>query len=278
MIWGVPGGSFPRGKHCADPVAAAYRRGAPPPHQGEDQDAGRPDRRVRRRPRVPPHRAAQRVRRRGGLPVPGDRDGPRPGRPGRARQCRRAQCRRAQWGPGQGGDPGQGGAEPDQSSQQGPAQGHVQDGRVHHRVLHRRADLRGDRPWRGGHRHLLRRHCLAAVRRRVRRPGAGGGPPRRGRRGGPGRGGRAGLDCRAPPPAAGDGRRVPVAPRGRAAPVQPGDRVQAAARHAQPPLRDLQGVHRARRRPVGTAQDAARAAARQGDGDGNGAVRIDSHR
>ena len=70
-----------RARH-ADPVAAADRRGAPPPHQGEDQHPGRPDRRVGRRPRVPPHRAARRLRRRGGLPVPGDRDRPRPRRRG----------------------------------------------------------------------------------------------------------------------------------------------------------------------------------------------------
>ena len=37
-----------------------------------------------------------------------------------------------------------------------------------------------------------------------------------------------------PAPAAGGRRRVPVAARGRAAPVQPGDRLQAPARHPQP--------------------------------------------
>ena len=45
---------------------------------------GRADRRVRRRPRVPPHRAAHRLRRRGRLPVPGHRH--RRG-PGRAAAC-----------------------------------------------------------------------------------------------------------------------------------------------------------------------------------------------
>ena len=43
--------------------------------------------------------------------------------------------------------------------------------------------------------------------------------------------------------------RVPVAPRGRAAPLRPRDRVPAAARHPQPSLRHLQGVHPAGRRP-----------------------------
>ena len=66
----------------ADPVAAAHRRGAPPPGPGEDPDPGRPDRRGRRRPRGPPRRAADRLRRGRGQPVPGDgvRRGPRPRR------------------------------------------------------------------------------------------------------------------------------------------------------------------------------------------------------
>ena len=61
-------------------------------------------------------------------------------------------------------------------------------------------------------------------------------------------------------PAAGHRRGVPVAARRRAAPVQPRDRLQAAARHPQPPVRDLQGVHLAGRRPVAAADDAARPA------------------
>ena len=39
------------------------------------------------------------------------------------------------------------------------------------------------------------------------------------------------------------GRRVPVAARRRVPPVQPGDGVQAAARDAQRPVHDLQGIH-----------------------------------
>ena len=70
--------------------------------------------------------------------------------------------------------------EPDQGARQGPAQGHVEDGRLHRRLLHRRADLRGDRPRRRGHRHLLRRHRLPPRRRRLRRAGRGGRPPPRG--------------------------------------------------------------------------------------------------
>ena len=79
-----------------------------------------------------------------------------------------------------------------------------------------------------------------------------------------GRAARAGLPapgCRPGSPAAGDRRRLPVAPRGRAAPVQPGDRVQAAARDPEPPLRGLQGVHPPGGRPVRPAHDAARPAA-----------------
>ena len=69
-------------------------------------------------------------------------------------------------------------------------------------------------------------------------------------------------------PRAGGRRRVPVAPRGRVPPVQPGDRVQAAARDPGRPLRRLQAVHDARRRPgrrgsprCGAASSSQRAAA-----------------
>ena len=63
-----------------DPVAAADRRRAPPPGAREDPHAGRARRRGRRRPRGAPRRAAHRLRRGGGQPVPRDgvRRGPRP--------------------------------------------------------------------------------------------------------------------------------------------------------------------------------------------------------
>ena len=51
--------------------------------------------------------------------------------------------------------------QPDQGARQGPAQDHVQDGRVDGRLLHRRADLRGHRARRRGHRRLLHRDLLA---------------------------------------------------------------------------------------------------------------------
>ncbi len=147
------------------------------------------------------------------------------------------------------GEEGRG--QPAQGPGQGPAEDHVQDGGVDRRLLHRRADLRGHRPGPGGDRDLLRRHHLAAVRRGFHRPGRG---DRAADRRGPGRSGRDGA------PAAGHRRGVPVAARRRAAPVQPRDRLQAAARHPQPPVRDLQGVHLAGRRPVAAADDAARPA------------------
>ena len=59
----------------ADPVAADDRRRAPPPDPGEDPDEGRPGRGVRRLPRGAPRRAAARLRRRRGQPVPGVRVG-----------------------------------------------------------------------------------------------------------------------------------------------------------------------------------------------------------
>ena len=119
----------PAGAAGADPVAAAHRRGAPPPDPGADPDPGRADRGVRRRPRVPPHRAADRLRRRRGQPVPGPRDGAGHGPPRRAGRGHRPEGR----------------GEPDQGARQGRAEDHVQDGRVHRRLLHRRADLRGGR-------------------------------------------------------------------------------------------------------------------------------------
>ena len=58
----------------ADPVAAAHRGGAPPPHPGEDPHPGRPRRRDRRRPRGAPHGLLLGLRRRRHQPVPGLRD------------------------------------------------------------------------------------------------------------------------------------------------------------------------------------------------------------
>ncbi len=93
--------------------------------------------------------------------------------------------------------------------------------------------------------------AVADRRRRALGPGGRGGdaaPP-----------GPRGAADRAGPPGARGGRGVPVAPRGRVPPLQPQDRLQAPARHAVEALRDLQGVHRGRRRPGREAGHAARA-------------------
>ena len=52
---------------------------------------------------------------------------------------------------------------------QGRAQGDVEDGHLHGRVVHRRAGLRGDRPRPGARRRVLHRHVVAARRHRPRR-------------------------------------------------------------------------------------------------------------
>jgi glutamate synthase (NADPH/NADH) large chain len=77
-------------------------------------------------------------------PVPGLRDRRGHDRPGRAGR------RGAR----------QGGEELHQGRRQGRAQGDVQDGHLHRRVLHRRPDLRGRRPRPGPRRRVLHRHHL----------------------------------------------------------------------------------------------------------------------
>ena len=68
------------------PSLLLHRRGPPPPGPGEDPHPGRPDRRGRRRPRGPPRRPADRLRRGRGQPLPrhGVGRGPRPRRALRA--------------------------------------------------------------------------------------------------------------------------------------------------------------------------------------------------
>ncbi len=150
----------------ADPVAAPDRRGPPPPGAREDSHPGRPAGRGRRRPRGPPRGAPGRLRRGRGQPVPrhGVRRGPRSR--GLLRQDRA----------------GEGGRQPGQGARQGRAQGDVQDGRLHRRVLHRRPDLRGGRPVAVGRRQVLHRHHLQARRHRARPRSprrSPGGTPRR---------------------------------------------------------------------------------------------------
>ena len=147
----------------ADPVAAVHRGGAPPPGPGEVPHPGRSGGRGRRRPRGAPRRAADRLRRGGGQPVPGHRVRRGPG-PARGLHQRRA---------------GEGRDQRGQGARQGRAQGDEQDGRLHRRLLHRGADLRGARPVPGAGRPLLHRHHLQARRghrgARVRRGGRAGG-------------------------------------------------------------------------------------------------------
>ena len=83
-----------RRRRGADPVAAADRRRAPPPRAHEAAHDGRPARRVRRRPRGPPHGPADRLRRRGDQPVPGVRVDRGPHRRADARPRRHRRRRR----------------------------------------------------------------------------------------------------------------------------------------------------------------------------------------
>ena len=115
----------------ADPVAAAHRRGPPPPGPREDPHPGRAAGRGRRRPRGPPRRAAHRVRRRRGQPLPRDGvgRGPRPRRPTTSTV-----------------EPEQAVANLIKALGKGVLKVMSQDGRLHRRVVHRRPDLRGGRP------------------------------------------------------------------------------------------------------------------------------------
>ena len=64
--------------------------------------------------------------------------------------------------------------QPDQGARQGRAQGDVQDGHLHRRLLPRRPDLRGRRPGQELVDAVLHRHHLPARRRRPRRHRRGG--------------------------------------------------------------------------------------------------------
>ena len=197
---------------------------------------GRADRRVRRRPRGAPHRAADRLRRGRGQPVPGHghRRGPGAARrhPRRRRRRRRPRTWSRRWAracarrcprwasPRWPPTPARrssrrSGSAPRSSTPASPAP---------------------RRGWAGSASTCSPRRCCAAHRRAY-----------------------PADDVRAQPPRAGGRRRVPVAARGRAAPVQPADGVQAAALHPAGPLRHLQGLHPPGRRAVAPADDAARA-------------------
>ena len=84
-----------RRRHGADPVAAADLGGAPPPRAPEGTHQVGAGRRGRRRPRGAPRRAAHRLRRGRGQPLPRDRDASRTSSARHARRRRRRRGRRA---------------------------------------------------------------------------------------------------------------------------------------------------------------------------------------
>ncbi len=188
-----------------DPVAPAHLGGAPPPRARARADAHGARRRDGRGARGAPLRAARRLRRRGGQPVP------------RARVRRRHGARRRAGRP----ERAQGGPQLREGSRQGRAQGDVEDGHLDDRLLHRRAGLRGGRARRGRDRALLRRNHEPSRGRGARRARRGGGTPPR-----PGLGG---ARRRAGPSRDRGRRRVPVAARGRASPVQPDARCSSCS-------------------------------------------------
>ncbi len=146
-------GAGARSRRCCSP------RGAPPPHPREDPHPGRPGRRVRRRPRGAPHGLLLGLRRRRHQPLPGLRVHRGPHRPGpdRASPTRSRRVKQLH-----------------QGLRQGRAEGDVQDGHLHGRLLHRRPDLRGHRPVPRAGRRVLHRHRQPPRRRRPRRAGRRG--------------------------------------------------------------------------------------------------------
>ena len=149
--------------------------------------------------------------------------------------------------------------QPDQGARQGRAEGDVQDGHLHRRLLPRRPGLRGDRPVAGPGRRVLHRHHQQARRHR---------PGRRSPRRSPRR-----HAARLPQPSGTSRlahRRLEIG--GEYQWRREGEphlfdpetvfRLQHATREQA--LRHLQAVHRARRRAVRAADDAARAVQVQG--------------
>ena len=211
---------------------AARALGDPPApgRQGPAHQHG-PRRRDRQRARGASLRAAGRLRRRGGPPLPRARDDPRPA-------------------PHRQGRGDQGDQELRQGDRQGPEEGDVQDGHLDLHVVHRLADLRG-----GGSREIADRALLHRHRHQHR-----GHRAVRGRRGGdphpPGRvrreRSRAEGDARR-------GRRVRLARARRGPHLEPRRRRQAAAVDARQLLRDLQGIRAARQRAVAPPHDVPRA-------------------
>jgi hypothetical protein len=225
----------PRGEReaGAHPVPARHRGRAPSPHPGRQPRQGGSHHRIGGRARGPPRRPPPGLWRGRHQSLPGLRDAGRHDSPGPAPRAR----------------PGHGGHALHQGAQQGRAQGHLQDGDLHHPVLSGRPDLRGHRAGQGLRGPLLHLDRLADRRRGHRRHRRGdGGAPRQGLPR------PAGGRCRA-----GVGRRVPVAAGGRVSPLQPGHGVQAPARHSQRPVPGVQGLYARGRRADPQPRHAARA-------------------
>ena len=141
----------------AHPRPAGRGRGAPPPDPRRHPHAGRAGGGERGAARGASLRAAHRVRRGRGQPLPGLRDPARP----RARGDAAGGGRRAR------------GQELHQGPEQGRGEGHLQDGDLHHPELLRRPDLRGGGPRPGRRGPVLHLDALAPQRHRHR-----GGRPR----------------------------------------------------------------------------------------------------
>ena len=207
----------PRGRPRAraDPAAARRRLRPPPPRSRRNAPPGRPDRRVGRAAQRAQRRRADRLRRRGGQPVPDARD---------ARGARRARLAAA------GDDAGRRAAPRDEGDRQGPAEGDLEDGDLDDPVLLRSTDLRGGRPVEGARRPPLHRHAFADRRDRARRARARDAQPALARV--PRERGRAAA-CHRP---------LLVAPRGRVPRLEPRHDRAAPARGARRRLRDVRPV------------------------------------
>ncbi len=201
----------------AHPRPPRHRGRASPPDPRGQAGEGRPHHRDGRAPRGPPHGPAPGLRGGGHQPLSRLRDARRHDRPAHLARARSQD----------------GGEELHQGPEQGRAQGHLEDGHLHHPVVPGGPDLRGHRPRQGLRGPLLHLDGLADRRDRPGRGGARDPPP---------------PPARLPRAAhrrarAGLGRRVPVAAGRGVPPLQPRHRLQAAACHPREAVRDLQGVH-----------------------------------
>ena len=188
------------------PVAARDRRRPPSPRALGHPPARRPDHRVRRAARRPPHGHAHRLRRERDQPVPDVRVD--------RRARRRQQAARGHVDRGVR-------AARRQGPEQGPDEDPLQDGDLDDQLVLRGADLRVRRARPGRRRPLLHRHLVAHRRRRPRRHRPRDARPPRARL--PGEQERH----------AARRRRVPVAPRRRVPRLEPGHDRAAPARRAR---------------------------------------------